>query len=249
MTYGTLPPTGYPAVSKWLHWLVALSVLVAVPVGSVPPIFKAGPGTGRLLQYAQVVRRAHLDPDDLADHQPVRRRCAGAGAGPRGMEAGNIERGPRIALCAADRSAARRLFGELRLWRDYAVLRSVRDAGARRQERQLSRPSFSPSIAGSESRSRCSSSCTSAAALQHYFIQRTAYFSGCCRARLAGVSGRKGQQVLMADGATHPVGRLSRRPFLDGALGHRSGLAHSAGPAVRQGSDQLTVIVPEPPRA
>jgi cytochrome b561 len=37
MTYGTLPPGGYPATSKWLHWLVALSVLIAVPVGILLP--------------------------------------------------------------------------------------------------------------------------------------------------------------------------------------------------------------------
>jgi cytochrome b561 len=37
MTYGSLPPGGYPATSKWLHWLVALSVLIAVPVGILLP--------------------------------------------------------------------------------------------------------------------------------------------------------------------------------------------------------------------
>ncbi len=34
---------GLPAVSKWLHWLVALSVLVAVPVGVSLPYLKPGP--------------------------------------------------------------------------------------------------------------------------------------------------------------------------------------------------------------
>ena len=24
MTYGTLPPTGYPSTSKWLHWLMLM---------------------------------------------------------------------------------------------------------------------------------------------------------------------------------------------------------------------------------
>jgi cytochrome b561 len=35
MTYGTLPPTGYPASSKWLHWLVAVSVIVQAPLGAI----------------------------------------------------------------------------------------------------------------------------------------------------------------------------------------------------------------------
>lgn len=43
MTYGTLPPAGYPAASKWLHWLVALSVLAAVPVGIMLPYIPRGP--------------------------------------------------------------------------------------------------------------------------------------------------------------------------------------------------------------
>jgi cytochrome b561 len=41
MTYGNLPPAGYPASSKWLHWLVAALVLPAIVVGIslsyVPP--------------------------------------------------------------------------------------------------------------------------------------------------------------------------------------------------------------------
>jgi len=32
MTYGTLPPTGYPSTSKLLHWLVAICVLTTAPV-------------------------------------------------------------------------------------------------------------------------------------------------------------------------------------------------------------------------
>lgn len=32
MTYGKLPD-GYPSTSKWLHWLVAGSVLVMIPIG------------------------------------------------------------------------------------------------------------------------------------------------------------------------------------------------------------------------
>jgi cytochrome b561 len=43
MTYGTLPPVGYPAVSKWLHWLVALAVLTAIPVGLILPYLQPGP--------------------------------------------------------------------------------------------------------------------------------------------------------------------------------------------------------------
>jgi cytochrome b561 len=43
MTYGALPSDGYPASSKWLHWLVAISVLIAVPVGIVLPYTPQGP--------------------------------------------------------------------------------------------------------------------------------------------------------------------------------------------------------------
>lgn len=32
MTYGTLPPIAYPSSSKWLHWLVAISVLTTAVV-------------------------------------------------------------------------------------------------------------------------------------------------------------------------------------------------------------------------
>jgi cytochrome b561 len=43
MTYGTLPPGGYPASSKWLHWLVAASVLLTVPIGILLPYLAPGP--------------------------------------------------------------------------------------------------------------------------------------------------------------------------------------------------------------
>jgi cytochrome b561 len=43
MTYGTLPPGGYPASSKWLHWLVAVAVLTAVTIGIVLPYTQPGP--------------------------------------------------------------------------------------------------------------------------------------------------------------------------------------------------------------
>jgi cytochrome b561 len=35
MTYGSLPPGGYPPISKLLHWLVAICVLLIVPLGLV----------------------------------------------------------------------------------------------------------------------------------------------------------------------------------------------------------------------
>jgi len=41
MTYGALQG-GYPASSKWLHWLVAISVIVTIPVGLV--MARLGPG-------------------------------------------------------------------------------------------------------------------------------------------------------------------------------------------------------------
>lgn len=43
MTYGTLPPGGYPMSSKWLHWLVAICVLVTVPIGILLPYTAPGP--------------------------------------------------------------------------------------------------------------------------------------------------------------------------------------------------------------
>lgn len=43
MTYGTLPPTGYPSASKWLHWLVAACVLVTAPVSIVMGRVGEGP--------------------------------------------------------------------------------------------------------------------------------------------------------------------------------------------------------------
>jgi cytochrome b561 len=43
MTYGTLPPGGYPATSKLLHWLVAVCVLVTVPIGVSLPYTQPGP--------------------------------------------------------------------------------------------------------------------------------------------------------------------------------------------------------------
>jgi cytochrome b561 len=51
MTYGTLPPTGYPSSSKWLHWLVALSVLMAVPVGVILPYIQPGPTQNNLYNF------------------------------------------------------------------------------------------------------------------------------------------------------------------------------------------------------
>ena len=43
MTYGSLSPVGYPASSKWLHWLVAIAVLIAVPLGILLPYTEPGP--------------------------------------------------------------------------------------------------------------------------------------------------------------------------------------------------------------
>jgi cytochrome b561 len=51
MTYGTLPPTGYPASSKWLHWLVAISVLVTIPVGLILPYLQPGPTQDGLYNF------------------------------------------------------------------------------------------------------------------------------------------------------------------------------------------------------
>lgn len=42
MTYGKLAD-GYPSSSKWLHWLVALSVLIMVPIGIAMGRVEKGP--------------------------------------------------------------------------------------------------------------------------------------------------------------------------------------------------------------
>jgi cytochrome b561 len=51
MTYGTLPPGGYPASSKWLHWLVAICVLVTVPVGVYLPYAEGSPMQDHLYNF------------------------------------------------------------------------------------------------------------------------------------------------------------------------------------------------------
>jgi cytochrome b561 len=43
MTYGTLPPNRYPTFSKLLHWLVALSVLITLPVAITMSRIADGP--------------------------------------------------------------------------------------------------------------------------------------------------------------------------------------------------------------
>lgn len=43
MTYGTLPAGGYPASSKWLHWIVAALVLTAIAIGLILPYTQPGP--------------------------------------------------------------------------------------------------------------------------------------------------------------------------------------------------------------
>lgn len=51
MTYGTLPPGGYPAISKWLHWLVAACVLVTIPVGLTLSRVEPGPTADSLYNF------------------------------------------------------------------------------------------------------------------------------------------------------------------------------------------------------
>jgi cytochrome b561 len=50
MTYGTLTG-GYPATSKWLHWLVALCVLITIPVAIVMGDLPEGPLQDRLFHF------------------------------------------------------------------------------------------------------------------------------------------------------------------------------------------------------
>lgn len=51
MTYGSLPPGGYPSSSKWLHWLIAISVIVTVPIGLSLPRLEPGPTTDSLYNF------------------------------------------------------------------------------------------------------------------------------------------------------------------------------------------------------
>jgi cytochrome b561 len=43
MSYGTLPPERYPPLSKLLHWLVAICVLVTIPVALLMTRLPEGP--------------------------------------------------------------------------------------------------------------------------------------------------------------------------------------------------------------
>jgi cytochrome b561 len=51
MTYGTLPPGGYATSSKWLHWLVAVSVIIQAPLGIVLVYAELGPWQDRLYNF------------------------------------------------------------------------------------------------------------------------------------------------------------------------------------------------------
>jgi cytochrome b561 len=51
MTYGTLPPGGYPASSKWFHWLVAISVIIQVPLGVALVFAELGAWQDRLFNF------------------------------------------------------------------------------------------------------------------------------------------------------------------------------------------------------
>jgi cytochrome b561 len=51
MTYGTLPPGGYPSSSKWLHWLVAISVIIQAPLGIIISNAELGAWQDRLYNF------------------------------------------------------------------------------------------------------------------------------------------------------------------------------------------------------
>jgi cytochrome b561 len=51
MTYGTLPPVGYPSTSKWLHWLVAICVLTTAPVAIAMVRVGKGPTQDALYNF------------------------------------------------------------------------------------------------------------------------------------------------------------------------------------------------------
>jgi len=50
MTYGALQG-GYPASSKWLHWLVAISVVVTIPIGLIMGNLGPGPLQNSLYNF------------------------------------------------------------------------------------------------------------------------------------------------------------------------------------------------------
>jgi cytochrome b561 len=54
MTYGTLHD-GYPASSKWLHWLVAISVLLTVPVAIAMGRVSPGPLQDSLYNFHKAI--------------------------------------------------------------------------------------------------------------------------------------------------------------------------------------------------
>jgi cytochrome b561 len=66
MTYGTLPPVAYPPLSKLLHWLVALAILIQVPIALIMTRIADGPlkdslfvwhkGLGVLILFLVVIR-------------------------------------------------------------------------------------------------------------------------------------------------------------------------------------------------
>jgi cytochrome b561 len=51
MTYGTLPPGGYPASSKLFHWLVAISVIIQAPLGIILVYAELGAWQDRLYNF------------------------------------------------------------------------------------------------------------------------------------------------------------------------------------------------------
>ena len=51
MTYGTLPPGGYPSSSKWFHWLVAISVIIQAPLGIILVYAELGAWQDRLYNF------------------------------------------------------------------------------------------------------------------------------------------------------------------------------------------------------
>ena len=51
MTYGTLPPGGYPSSSKLFHWLVAISVIIQAPLGVIIGNAELGAWQDRLYNF------------------------------------------------------------------------------------------------------------------------------------------------------------------------------------------------------
>ena len=142
---------GYPSTSKWLHWLVAGSVLVMIPIGITMGRVAKGPLQDTLYTLHKSFGILILA---LMVARLINRIVVGAPApapGPRALAARGVVGDARAALCAADPAGDRRLARQLGLWRADAVLRPVRTADPDGEGPGVRRRRCSATIASSAS--------------------------------------------------------------------------------------------------